>query len=291
MLDKIKKPFFKTIPKEKGNLYIQQKVESNKSIKKNTQPVSDLRDNYLYENAYQQTTKMSGGFYQNTDVYRFNPESDINEGLGTHDSSSDDKVNKFVIKNSAGIHGKRQGNKFYKNKKGQRQSLKKDYFQLQLSQNPEVSRKESFKKAKKFVKEEIKSRQNSRFFKEKSKNTFTNQNKTNKGKINLGFIDKPIFSEGDDSMYTGDNYYQKVSSINKRRMMNIESSWKDKFAGMEKQQAKKLTKEIWNKNAVKIAGHWDSKKQFKTFIKENPNEIDKATRQNTIKGFKLIKRK
>ena len=74
-------------------------------------------------------------------------------------------------------------------------------------------------------------------------------------------------------------------------MMNIESSWKDKFAGMEKQQAKKLTKEIWNKNAVKIAGHWDSKKQFKTFIKENPNEIDKATRQNTIKGFKLIKRK
>ena len=290
---KIKKPLFKTIENPKGDIHIQQKVESNKSIKKNTQPVSDLRDNYLYENAYQQTTKMGGGYYQTTDTYKFNPESTSNEGLGTHAVEKKDKINRFVMKPSAGIHDDRQGTKIYKSKRGQRQSLKKDYFQLQLSQNPEMSRKDAFKKTKKFIKEEVKPRQRSKFFKEKTKNTFTNQRIFGeKEKMNLGFMDKPSLHGGMNSMYTGQMGEQKLSTTGRRKMMSIESSYKDKFSDMTRSEARKLTKKTWDKAAKQSAKDYGfkNKREFKDYIKTNPEHgLDKASRQNIKRGIRLNK--
>jgi len=293
LMKKIKKPLFKTIENPKGDIHIQQKVESNRSIKSNTQPVSDLRDNYLYENAYQQTTKMGGGNYQTTDTYRFNPQSTSNEGLGTDAVKKEDKINRFVMKSSSGIHDDRQGSKIYKSKRGQRQSLKKDYFQLQLSQNPEMSRKKAFKDTKKFIKEEVRSRQRSKFFKEKTKNTFTNQRILGeKEKMNLGFMDKPSLHGGDSSMYTGKQFEQKLSTTGRRKMMSIESSYKDKFGDMTRSEAKKSTKQTWDKAAKQSAKDYGfkTKREFKVYIKENPDHgLDRALKQNIKRGIRLNK--
>jgi len=293
LMKKIKKPFFKTIEDPKGDRHIQQKIESNRSIKNNTKPVSDLRDNYLYENAYQQMSKLGGGFYQDTDTYRFNPESTSNEGLGTHAIEKEDKINRFVMKPSAGIHDDRQGTKIYKSKRGQRQSLKKDYFQLQISQNPEMSRKDAFKKTKKFIKEEVKPRQNSRFFKEKTKNTFTNPKIFGeKEKMNLGFMDKPSLHQGASSMYTGQPGEQELSNTSRRKMMSIESSYKDKFSDMTRSEARKSTKKTWDKAAKQTAKDYGfkNKREFKEYIKINPDHgLDKAFKQNIKKGIRLNK--
>lgn len=259
---------------QKGLIHTQDKVKSSRKIRKETQKVDNLRDNYLYENAYQQLYSMGGGYYSTPEEFKFDPTKSGNPAAGAYNINPDTKINRYVIKGSSGIHTDRQGVKKYKSKRGKIQSLKEDYYQLQLSQNPEQSRKESWKDTKKFIKEEVKPRVRSKFAKEHHKE---------------GGLVTPVVDTGGAGMfygaYEGVPGEQKVSQKSKHKLKSLEKSYLRSYQSKSRKEARQSVNKAWEERAKEAASSYTTVKDYKTRVKQD-KELGYDTPRSTKKIIK-----
>ena len=208
----------------------------SKNIKKSTQPVDNKRDNPMYENAYQQfygKPDSKGGYaYKSVDDFDFIP-------------NTANKINRFVYSIPQGIHAQRHGSGIPiggTTKRSRIRKLKKDYFQLQLTQNPEKTRKENWKQTKDFTNKEIKPRVRSKFANYTVEASALTRNKNKQEKLSKNFYG--ISAESKKGILhnlksKGSAGLQTPSDLSLRKVKNIyKASLKD-FHGYSKVQAMK----------------------------------------------------
>jgi len=223
------------------------------NIKKSTQPVENKRDNPIYENAYQQfygKPDSKGGYvYKSVEDFNFNP-------------NTAEKINRFVYSIPQGIHAQKHGTGIPEGgttKRNRIKKLKKDYFQLQLTQNPEKTRKENWKQTKDFVNKEIKPRVKSKFADYTIEATALTRNKKKKEKLEKNFYGISAENKGGvlhDLKSKGGAGNQTTSDLSLRKVKNIyKASLKD-FHGYSSSQAKEQVRQALSETKSKLDPSW-----------------------------------
>lgn len=207
----------------------------SKNIKKSTQPVENKRDNPMYENAYQQfygRPDSKGGYaYKSVDDFNFIP-------------NTANKINRFVYSMPQGIHAQRHGSGIPiggTTKRSRIRKLKKDYFQLQLTQNPEKTRKENWKQTKDFTNKEIKPRVKSKLANYTVEASALTRNKNKREKLNKNFYG--ISAETKAVLHPlktkGSAGNQTPSDLSLRKVKKLHKAGLKDFHGYSKVQAMK----------------------------------------------------
>jgi len=223
-----------------------------KSIKKSTQPVENKRDNPIYENAYQQfygKPDSKGGYvYKSVDDFNFNP-------------NTSNKINRFVYSAPQGIHAQRHGTGIPEGgttKRNRIKKLKKDYFQLQLTQNPEKTRKENWKQTKDFVNKEIKPRVKSKFADYTIEANALTRNKNKKQKLTKDFygINAETKAILHSLKYKGGAGNQTTSDLSLRKVKNIYKAGLKDFHGYSSSQARKQVMQDLSERKLGLDPSW-----------------------------------
>jgi len=224
-----------------------------KSIKKSTQPVENKRDNPIYENAYQQfygKSDSKGGYvYKSVDDFNFNP-------------NTSNKINRFVYSMPQGIHAQRHGTGIPEGgatKRNRIKKLKKDYFQLQLTQNPEKTRKENWKQTKDFTNKEIKPRVKSKFADYTIEANALTRSKNKKEKLSKNFYG--ISAESKKGILhnlksKGSAGLQTPSDLSLRKVKNIYKASVKDFHGYSSSQARKQVMQDLSERKLGLDPSW-----------------------------------
>lgn len=224
-----------------------------KSIKKSTQPVENKRDNPIYENAYQQfygRPDSKGGYvYKSIDDFNFNP-------------NTSNKINRFVYSIPQGIHAQRHGTGIPEGgttKRNRIKKLKKDYFQLQLTQNPEKTRKENWKQTKDFTNKEIKPRVKSKFADYTVEANALTRSKNKREKLSKNFYGISAETERGilhnlKSKGIADN--QTTSDLSLRKVKNIYKAGLKDFHGYSSSQARRQVMQDLSERKLGLDPSW-----------------------------------